>query len=114
MNRRPPISTRTDTLFPYTTLFRSSPTHRDRRSGNGSPGVQGAAACHGAARAWYERGQIRRAFQRNRQDRTSLGAGRGFIFPADEAVLAGVWRADFRASEPDGLWLAPDRTRPER
>src|SRR3546814_4321537 len=23
MNRRPPISTRTDTLFPYTTLFRS-------------------------------------------------------------------------------------------
>src|SRR3546814_5982945 len=24
MNRRPPISTRTDTLFPYTTLFRST------------------------------------------------------------------------------------------
>src|SRR3546814_12848486 len=23
MNRRPPVSTRTDTLFPYTTLFRS-------------------------------------------------------------------------------------------
>src|SRR3546814_10639465 len=27
MRRRPPISTRTDTLFPYTTLFRS-PTRR--------------------------------------------------------------------------------------
>src|SRR3546814_5218066 len=26
MIRRPPRSTRTDTLFPYTTLFRSSPT----------------------------------------------------------------------------------------
>src|SRR3546814_7444571 len=26
MYRRPPISTRTDTLFPYTTLFRSAPT----------------------------------------------------------------------------------------
>src|SRR3546814_4778834 len=26
MVRRPPISTRTDTLFPYTTLFRSDPT----------------------------------------------------------------------------------------
>src|SRR3546814_1950650 len=26
MVRRPPRSTRTDTLFPYTTLFRSSPT----------------------------------------------------------------------------------------
>src|SRR3546814_5325225 len=27
MIRRPPISTRTDTLFPYTTLFRSQPTN---------------------------------------------------------------------------------------
>src|SRR3546814_3263180 len=26
MDRPPPISTRTDTLFPYTTLFRSKPT----------------------------------------------------------------------------------------
>src|SRR3546814_2710418 len=26
MNRRPPRSTRTDTLFPYTTLFRSAPS----------------------------------------------------------------------------------------
>src|SRR3546814_10958101 len=28
MIRRPPISTRTDTLFPYTTLFRSQPRGR--------------------------------------------------------------------------------------
>src|SRR3546814_2686450 len=28
MIRRPPISTRTDTLFPYTTLFRSVCVHR--------------------------------------------------------------------------------------
>src|SRR3546814_7850991 len=27
MRRRPPRSTRTDTLFPYTTLFRSHPRH---------------------------------------------------------------------------------------
>src|SRR3546814_5012973 len=32
MIRRPPRSTRTDTLFPYTTLFRS-PVHRADRSG---------------------------------------------------------------------------------
>src|SRR3546814_6665196 len=34
MIRRPPRSTRTDTLFPYTTLFRSTPRrrHRSRRS----------------------------------------------------------------------------------
>src|SRR3546814_11628206 len=32
MQRRPPTSTRTDTLFPYTTLFRSPETSaRDRR-----------------------------------------------------------------------------------
>src|SRR3546814_12339936 len=30
MIRRPPRSTRTDTLFPYTTLFRSQPTTRLR------------------------------------------------------------------------------------
>src|SRR3546814_10285114 len=31
MNRRPPRSTRTDTLFPYTTLFRSPAGLRRRR-----------------------------------------------------------------------------------
>src|SRR3546814_15971667 len=31
MIRRPPRSTRTDTLFPYTTLFRSLPHDRRRR-----------------------------------------------------------------------------------
>src|SRR3546814_3330968 len=30
MIRRPPRSTRTDTLFPYTTLFRSAQAHRRR------------------------------------------------------------------------------------
>src|SRR3546814_20775686 len=32
MIRRPPISTRTDTLFPYTTLFRSQGKTDSRRS----------------------------------------------------------------------------------
>src|SRR3546814_3896758 len=32
MIRRPPRSTRTDTLFPYTTLFRSNMRRQDRRS----------------------------------------------------------------------------------
>src|SRR3546814_16571393 len=30
MNRPPPVSTRTDTLFPYTTLFRSTQIFNDR------------------------------------------------------------------------------------
>src|SRR3546814_9746453 len=38
MIRRPPRSTRTDTLFPYTTLFRS-----DRRTG---PGIDGFFQLH--------------------------------------------------------------------
>src|SRR3546814_8989894 len=33
MIRRPPRSTRTDTLFPYTTLFRSQQRQRSRRQG---------------------------------------------------------------------------------
>src|SRR3546814_4485455 len=35
MIRRPPRSTRTDTLFPYTTLFRSSPDRPNPRTGTG-------------------------------------------------------------------------------
>src|SRR3546814_7854906 len=36
MIRRPPRSTRTDTLFPYTTLFRSDDLLRPRRTGWGA------------------------------------------------------------------------------
>src|SRR3546814_7856097 len=51
MLRRPPISTRTDTLFPYTTLFRSDVDVDDlgvRREGRdlaGDPVVEPAAQC---------------------------------------------------------------------
>src|SRR3546814_16118710 len=37
MIRRPPRSTRTDTLFPYTTLFRSPSAMGGRRGGRRSP-----------------------------------------------------------------------------
>src|SRR3546814_2544924 len=39
MIRRPPRSTRTDTLFPYTTLFRSSVGNSAPDSTNGAQGV---------------------------------------------------------------------------
>src|SRR3546814_3236375 len=48
MIRRPPRSTRTDTLFPYTTLFRSrhkssqTPWHRPARCGTRTPGYREA------------------------------------------------------------------------
>src|SRR3546814_14795429 len=44
MIRRPPRSTRTDTLFPYTTLFRSRPEPHPCRSRQSSGG---AGACGG-------------------------------------------------------------------
>src|SRR3546814_11755709 len=37
MIRRPPISTRTDTLFPYTTLFRSATARPGRACGSNCP-----------------------------------------------------------------------------
>src|SRR3546814_4353683 len=42
MIRRPPRSTRTDTLFPYTTLFRSP-------SGGGGAGIDSWYACNAAS-----------------------------------------------------------------
>src|SRR3546814_8164600 len=63
MIRRPPRSTRTDTLFPYTTLFRSkggrpearvaeqSSAGRDRNRDAHSANAGGACACLRAARA---------------------------------------------------------------
>src|SRR3546814_8450392 len=40
MIRRPPRSTRTDTLFPYTTLFRSQRAKKAERAGIGDGGDQ--------------------------------------------------------------------------
>src|SRR3546814_7638347 len=43
MIRRPPRSTRTDTLFPYTTLFRSQHPARPARGGDRDPDQRGGA-----------------------------------------------------------------------
>src|SRR3546814_12227433 len=50
MIRRPPRSTRTDTLFPYTTLFRSGPAVRQRTD---EPALPDGLA---HLRAWRQRG----------------------------------------------------------
>src|SRR3546814_6387937 len=44
MIRRPPRSTRTDTLFPYTTLFRSVVPYRFRRTQSKTSGTANGAA----------------------------------------------------------------------
>src|SRR3546814_4766299 len=43
MIRRPPRSTRTDTLFPYTTLFRSAAFHHRHHSTRAGPQVESRA-----------------------------------------------------------------------
>src|SRR3546814_14295570 len=49
MIRRPPISTRTDTLFPYTTLFRSAAAELEAVVEAGSTVFSAqCAVCHGA------------------------------------------------------------------
>src|SRR3546814_14968651 len=51
MIRRPPRSTRTDTLFPYTTLFRSDMHHRHHLVGGVDPHLDGVAVVIGLAGA---------------------------------------------------------------
>src|SRR3546814_1467059 len=59
MIRRPPRSTRTDTLFPYTTLFRSAalgvPRHRSGLRGRAACPTSCATlqACHGGCATWH-------------------------------------------------------------
>src|SRR3546814_21021864 len=48
MIRRPPISTRTYTLVPYTTLFRSFPGNREYVEGDTIPRPRGAAGGGGS------------------------------------------------------------------
>src|SRR3546814_6083474 len=73
MIRRPPRSTRTDTLFPYTTLFRSSGhEHPPHRVGGGGAhtqrrvraGVGGLAVPGDPRRSAEERRQLRRGVRR--------------------------------------------------
>src|SRR3546814_9717802 len=54
MRRRPPRSTRTDTLLPYTTLFRSDGLHRLRERGWRARGLDQADADHSPAYAWRD------------------------------------------------------------
>src|SRR3546814_6483579 len=78
MIRRPPKSTRTDTLFPYTTLFRSAVT--------GPTADRGALAAQGARPRGHGRGHLRldaaaTRHPRRRGSRVAPRRGRGRLEP---------------------------------
>src|SRR3546814_6189260 len=76
MIRRPPRSTRTDTLFPYTTLFRSHPTER-------------AAVC--------QPGVVTEQLQNKAEEH-------GLYYPVDFASARAIcWRSEEHTSELQSL-----------
>src|SRR3546814_7302242 len=87
MTQRPPTSTRTDTLFPYTTLFRSA-HHRFPQADNGSQ---------------RQRRARRDRFRRHHRPRTPP------LRSAHIGGLAGQWREDQRHT---GYRIGPEYRQP--
>src|SRR3546814_8627788 len=87
MIRRPPRSTRTDTLFPYTTLFRS-------------PAGRGATAACSRRHATHRRGVVRRG---SGNDIAACQAIAGVTHrvgrTGDRKTLAIAWRSEEHTSE---------------
>src|SRR3546814_14269461 len=103
MIRRPPRSTRTDTLFPYTTLFRSLPPPR-------RPGAEaGGGRVHRAADRWRVR------LVRAGDCHVAAGAGgmtAGLILAVDPGTTQSGWvifdgqRVRSSGTEPNHVVLA--------
>src|SRR3546814_6412726 len=56
MIRRPPRSTRTDTLFPYTTLFRSCPQRQAEQTQDNTVSHHGSGKCRRQTVRYRQRG----------------------------------------------------------
>src|SRR3546814_10909550 len=94
MRRRPPRSTRTDTLFPYTTLFRS-----------GGAGGHGRARQLGAVRR-LSRPQRHQGLQGARVGVTPISPGGTIMrtaFPALALIGAAILRSEEHTSELQSL-----------
>src|SRR3546814_6982331 len=109
MIRRPPISTRTDTLFPYTTLFRSYTGHsantwcRHRPAKRGAPGsgvknrkqgVQSVSEKQSDSFGNHRPGVTRRRFM---ETASSIGLGAALL------AVPGVARSEEHTSELQSL-----------
>src|SRR3546814_1126463 len=95
MIRRPPRSTRTDTLFPYTTLFRSRAVQPPRLSSDAdSPRTSGGRRRHPHAHA------VRAGFP---TARTHLGGGAAAHPPACPQPQMDQFRSEEHTSELQSL-----------
>src|SRR3546814_1169058 len=86
MIRRPPRSTRTDTLFPYTTLFRSRRARCSRRDDEGTARFSGRG-CGGDA--------ARRLLSQCRQFGTVLSHGRAHRSEEHTSELQSLMRISY-------------------
>src|SRR3546814_19379120 len=88
MIRRPPRSTRTDTLFPYTTLFRSQADEGARAT---APAVAGVCVAHIVLREpdVYMIGLYKRVRGRHRPAEARLGVVARHTIGADAALETG-------------------------
>src|SRR3546814_8311864 len=85
MIRRPPRSTRTDTLFPYTTLFRSQQGGRIGLGGFGSSARPAAPGSRRPARHAAARGALPRPPSLRRDRALDRGAPGDRVGPAAQA-----------------------------
>src|SRR3546814_1085894 len=123
MIRRPPKSTRTDTLLPYTTLFRSGDAGAGGTLGDLAGKIDGAAVDHGLAhpRRGLEALDAHGVFLSIcRFGSVAPQCGSGILArpaPAERAPWPHPWSARGRASGsglPPQPWDATDAARPSR
>src|SRR3546814_3308666 len=98
MIRRPPRSTRTDTLFPYTTLFRSHPERHAGSAVLATPARAGVPACEERDRRGALRYRARRLRPQLRVDQPFAAAHRHSLARFPRARRPGH-RAALRRSE---------------
>src|SRR3546814_12727006 len=106
MIRRPPRSTRTDTLFPYTTLFRSRPAPPDR---NDDPRWRRRRVRRARVEPITLASRRRCASRRLAMARRQLGC----LAPAAEGAAGGERRLG-RIRRPERVLADPRRARHDR